>query len=428
MLDDLLCKERDHRHLNFVDDEETERKLWEHIVKCIKCAHGTGEPIGEHFCAGCVQCGNNDASFMTALNGWVNAYNNQNGGAIKRALVGKKDATSFYNMLKRLNGNIIDHATLYSWQDGVNDSRDPRKKPNDPKPRQNFYKLCGIMGLREYEAISDFFAGMIKTDAFARMCPFECIAEHFVLMKRRDWLGDTVKAFEEYEEKYKHYVGTADGDEDDVTIESIITNANISDSELVTALVVKYKAKAQESVLDRVNNQIKPLIRLAWIKLEASDDSYIPSEGSDFSELFKWILNRHGDDDGAISKVDAAKNDDLIAIGASRNFPSVKLLKKIYSGRANSEHIRKMTMLLVFAANYGNDEMPYSTSEANVRIRERRMKNFVDACNDTFRRLGCHAFSTADGYDVFFLYCCLTLYPMGSLRRILMDGGFRSCS
>lgn len=432
MLDDLLCKERDHRHLNFVDDEETERKLWEHIVKCIKCAHGTGEPIGEHFCAGCVQCGNNDASFMTALNGWVNAYNNQNGGAIKRALVGKKDATSFYNMLKRLNGNIIDHATLYSWQDGVNDSRDPRKKPNDPKPRQNFYKLCGIMGLREYEAISDFFAGMIKTDAFARMCPFECIAEHFVLMKRRDWLGDTVKAFEEYEEKYKHYVETADGDEDDVTIESIITNANISDSELVTALVVKYKA--QKPVLDRVDDQITPLIRLAWTKLNESDESDVPDEAPDFSELFKWILNRYGDDDKAISEVDAAKNDDLNAIGASRNFPSVRLLKEIYSGKANSkhkrkktinsEHIRKMTMLLVFAAKYGNDEMPASISEADVKIRERRVQNFVSACNDTFRQLGCHAFSTADGYDVFFLYCCLTHYPMGSLRRILV----RSCS
>ena len=79
-----------------------------------------------------------------------------------------------------------------------------------------------------------------------------------------------------------------------------------------------------------------------------------------------------------------------------------------------------MIMLLVFAAKYGNDEMPASTNETNIKIRERRVQNIVSACNDTFRQLGCHAFSIADGYDVFFLYCCLTRYPMGSLRRILV--------
>ncbi len=422
MLNDLLYKGRNRRHLNIVG-EEAETTLWRDVVNCIKCAHGTGDQINRPFCVGCVQCGNNDASFITALNGWVNAFYRK-GGAIKQSLVGKKDVESFYRALKLLNSNngsyTIDHATLYSWQDGVNGFRDPRKKPNDPKPRQNFYKLCGIMGLQKYEEISDFFAGMIKTDAFARMCPFECIAEHFVLMKRNDWLEKTVNTFEKYEDKFKHYVEAEDGDEDDVAIGAIIGNSNISDSELVTALVVKYKA--QQSVLDRVDSQITPLIRLAWTKLNEIDEGDASSEDPDFSELFRWILNRYGDDDGAISEVNAAKNEDLKAIGASRNFPSVRLLRKIYSGKANTEHIRKMIMLLVFAAQYGNDVMPASIAdEYNVQRRERRAYNLIISCDDTFRKLGCHAFSSADGYDVFILYCCLTHYPIDSFRRILVS-------
>ena len=414
MLNDLLYKGRNRRHLNIVG-EEAETTLWRDVVNCIKCAHGTGDQINRLFCVGCVQCGNNDA--------WVNAFYRK-GGAIKQSLVGKKDVESFYRALKLLNSNngsyTIDHATLYSWQDGVNGFRDPRKKPNDPKPRQNFYKLCGIMGLQKYEEISDFFAGMIKTDAFARMCPFECIAEHFVLMKRNDWLEKTVNTFEKYEDKFKHYVEAEDGDEDDVAIGAIIGNSNISDSELVTALVVKYKA--QQSVLDRVDSQITPLIRLAWTKLNEIDEGDASSEDPDFSELFRWILNRYGDDDGAISEVNAAKNEDLKAIGASRNFPSVRLLRKIYSGKANTEHIRKMIMLLVFAAQYGNDVMPASIAdEYNVQRRERRAYNLIISCDDTFRKLGCHAFSSADGYDVFILYCCLTHYPIDSFRRILVS-------
>lgn len=48
MLNDLLYKGRNRRHLNIVG-EEAETTLWRDVVNCIKCAHGTGDQINRPF-------------------------------------------------------------------------------------------------------------------------------------------------------------------------------------------------------------------------------------------------------------------------------------------------------------------------------------------------------------------------------------------
>lgn len=382
-------------------DYESANGLWERVVACLKCSKG-GESISEAICNGCSYCDGSNALFIPCANKWLNAHPELRGEIaphLSKALFGKTDKV-LWQRIKNLSQGLdsfhsIDHSTMDKWKIDGKRTADPRKNLNDPKPRLNMYRLCAIMGLKSKESISSFFAEVCGVKAFSqsgKLSRFEFCAEHFCEQAADDWFGLAITMDQKIEKKLRENgmeeVSAAYTD-DVVSTTSFTENQYLTDDDFINGYISSQQNKAltaREKVLE---------LRSYYAGMEEISENQVVSHilGSD--------------------KMRANTVPELKEIGASRNFPTTKILRAIINGKANEDQIRRMIVFLSFA----RVETAYKGETASARRNTYSM--FKTECNKMLEEIGYHILTVTDGFDAFIVFCWSTVRPRSSLRNIM---------
>ena len=407
MLRDLFYN-RNGRLMPIGPDTAAEEARWDAIVACFLCRGGIGQSDGpavpkrrgEH-CRGCPCASKTAGGLLSRLNGWIGS--SHLAAEETDAVFKKKSDADLGAALHRRNNTLppecrIDRITLISWR---NASRDPARRPNDQRSRENLYKLCYLIGLKSKRAIREFFTVVAGAEAFTRVNEFECCIEHFVEAQAPEWLRSAAEAAALVLQT--SCAEPPDHDEDEISIASAIGNSELTADEFASVLAscARMKADVHEACA-----AVEGLSRSVWLRINSKKPYELP-EGWTVKnkKIIAPLLTQQIGAEPAVRDLKSGMPRDLAAIGASRNFPNARILNLILSGKANEEMIRRSLILLLFADVFMDPSRNAPGDIAN---------GFAAQCSA--------GLDVNDGYDALILFCCCTADPMAALRRRLHGG------
>ena len=443
MLKDLFY-DNDGKLKSVGPDYESEEALWHLIVECFCCMDGRpakqddeekkGKNDGNNACLDehCSDCPYGDETgdaFITRLNRWIN-FSVAARDEVKKVFQGKTDK-ELGEYLKKRNNTLppregIARPTISAW---IDKGQDPSKRANDKASRDNIYKLSSLLGLFSRNTIKEFFTSVFNADAFTRFTVLECCIEHFAGIE--GWLERSLEAAEFVTDPNAYAANkNADEEEDVLSAASVIRNRKLKESEFKKALASTNHMKVD---VEKTRGRIVKLSWLVWLMLNAEEECELPEGWSPKNKkLITPIFCGGARDNYALDKkAHEAAMKELRSFGAGRNFPTPKILNAICDGEANEEKIRRMFILLIFAATFLKPSKyldrdflevyqdPIALSSA-VRDRTPELiADFLDDCDCLLERSRLRRLDVNDGFDALIIYCCLTKDPMGSLRRRL---------
>lgn len=300
---------------------------------------------------------------------------------------------------------LINENTANSWYDTA---RDPRRKANDPNPRENLYKICFLANLNTREDIGRFFGETSGIDAFARLTTLERCIERRVRQTEEGaipegkWFTLAAEDAKKVKEKLEQIDSAVSNGKLVLNRSSLIENALLKDEEFANAYALYEEA---DSCFETACARVEALANVLWKKY---DDRGRKLKNS---ELIDRIFNENVSRGQELLRPELGKVEEFRKVGAGRNFPTGKLLGFCRNRTANPEQIRRMLILLVFALNFGPDYDRYDSEGA--------ADAFCREANGELAAVGLRKLNTFDGYDVLILTSCMSPEPLTALRGIV---------